>query len=244
MRILALETSHQPGQIAFLVGDKILQSHSLPVGQRTTQTFAQQIRLGLAEVGWQVKDVELFAVCEGPGSFTGLRIGVTAAKTFAYATGAAVASVNTLDVLAAQALATCDDGASQMPQMPAQFWATLDAQRQQLFVARYTPAASDRRLAERQSDVEIVDAVAWLKQLPHQSIVTGSGLQTPAVRNQIPSNCRPTPASAWTANAGSLGQVAWHQSQCGEAQSLWNLTARYYRRSAAEEKAMNQNDAR
>ena len=47
----------------------------------------------------------------GPGSFTGLRIGVTAAKTFAYAVGAEVIGVNTLAVLAAQAKAQSDAGA-------------------------------------------------------------------------------------------------------------------------------------
>ena len=57
--------------------------------------------LALAEAGWSPRQVDLFAVCRGPGSFTGLRIAVTAAKVYAYATGCAVLGLNTLEVIAA-----------------------------------------------------------------------------------------------------------------------------------------------
>src|SRR5205823_153504 len=80
----------------------------------------------LATANWLPKEVELVAVTVGPGSFTGLRIGVTTAKAFAYAIGAEVVGVNTLDALAAQALPS-----------PSPLWAILDAQRQELFAAKF-----------------------------------------------------------------------------------------------------------
>ena len=72
----------------------------------------------LKQVGWRPDDVQLVAVSVGPGSFTGLRVGVTAAKVFAYAVGAEVLGVDTLEAIAA---ASPDD--------VAEVSAVIDAQR-------------------------------------------------------------------------------------------------------------------
>src|SRR4029078_6236163 len=93
---------------ALLIGD-----------ERTAQVLAPTIQRLLAQAEWSPKSVELVAVTVGPGSFTGLRIGVTTAKAFAYAVGADVLGVNTLEALAL--LAT---------PLASPLWTILDAQRQ------------------------------------------------------------------------------------------------------------------
>src|SRR5262245_50788842 len=106
MRILAIETSGQRGSIAILnsQGDSLstLGQTILAADCRTAQSLAPALKSLLADAGWPSKSVELVAVAVGPGSFTGLRIGVTTAKAFAYAVGAQVIGINTLAVLAHQ----------------------------------------------------------------------------------------------------------------------------------------------
>src|SRR5688572_10548194 len=99
MRIIAIETSGRHGSLAVLSGgaeDALLQCEAVLGGdQRTAQSLAPALRDLLAEVKWPPPSIGLVAVVVGPGSFTGLRIGVTTAKAFAYAVGAEIVGVNT-----------------------------------------------------------------------------------------------------------------------------------------------------
>src|SRR5687768_12135976 len=103
MRILALETSGLSGEVALLEGERVIAEQWLDPGQRTARSLAPGMKQILQTAGWQPRDVQLVAVTIGPGSFTGLRVGVTAAKTLAYAVGCEVMGVDTLEVIAAQA---------------------------------------------------------------------------------------------------------------------------------------------
>src|SRR5438105_3971142 len=123
MRILGVETSGSSGSVAVLDDEQLLATVALDPAQRTARTLAPAIRDLLTQVSWRPADVQLVAVTAGPGSFTGLRLGVTTAKTFAYAVGCQVLGVNTLEVIAAQTPRECS---------PLEI--VLDAQRQQLFV--------------------------------------------------------------------------------------------------------------
>ena len=108
MRILALETSGRGGSVALLHGEAaaakadavVLQARTLDAAERPAKTLHGCAQSMLAEQGWRAKELELICVAVGPGSFTGLRIGVVAAKTLAYATGATLAAVPTLAAIA------------------------------------------------------------------------------------------------------------------------------------------------
>src|SRR5262245_56227812 len=126
MRILALETSSFSGSCAVADDDRVLSETFLPDAMRTAQGLAPMIERQLLAVGWTPKDIQLVAVTQGPGSFTGLRVGVTTAKTMAYALNAQVLGIDTLAVIAQQA-----------PPEHTTIEAVLDAQRRQLFVARF-----------------------------------------------------------------------------------------------------------
>ncbi|HBO44409.1 MAG TPA: tRNA (adenosine(37)-N6)-threonylcarbamoyltransferase complex dimerization subunit type 1 TsaB, partial [Planctomycetaceae bacterium] len=88
MRVLAIETTERVGTVALSEGDRLVVQRSLDAGQRSAQSLAPAVVQTLADAGWKPEDVELVAVTVGPGSFTGLRVGVTTAKTFAYGVGA------------------------------------------------------------------------------------------------------------------------------------------------------------
>src|ERR1051325_5032976 len=126
MRILAIETSGVAGSVALLQDERVLAEHVLETRQRTAQSLAPAVHALLEQIDWHPSDVELVAVTTGPGSFTGLRIGVTFAKVFAYAVGCQILGVNTLEAIACRA-----------PREAGTIWVVLDAQRQQLFAAAF-----------------------------------------------------------------------------------------------------------
>ncbi len=221
MRILALETSGSAGEVAALVDDTLLAEVRLAAGQRTAQSLAPAIRDLLSQVGWKLADVQLVAVSVGPGSFTGLRIGVTTAKTFAYAVGAEVLGVDTLEVIASQAPAD-------LPRVAA----AIDAQRGQVYAAEFARDESGdlRRIRE----TAIVDAAAWLDSLSGRVALSGPALAT--LGAQLPRGVRIVPAELWQPTARSVGRLALARYAAGRRDDVFQLVPLYLRRSAAEEK--------
>ncbi len=220
MRVLALETSSRHGSVAVLEGDQLLGESSCDPGQRTAQSFAPTIQRQLAAVGWSARDVQLVAVTIGPGSFTGLRIGVTAAKTFAYAVGAEVIGVGTLEVIARQI-----PGDSQL------ICSVLDAQRQQVFAARFQQREGALQAI---GAPRIMDNDRWLSGLVAGTVVAGPGLRR--LHPQLPTGVTAAEPQTWAPRASTVGLLAGLEYRSGKRDDLWKLNPLYYRRSAAEEK--------
>ncbi len=227
VRVLALETSTFSGSVAALEADQLLDEIATPAGTRTAQTLAPTIRRLLTSVGWEINGVQLIAVTRGPGSFTGLRIGVTTAKTLAYCTGASLIGVNTLRVLAAQSEGTDKQ----------LVWAVADAQRQQLFAAQF------RRDAELSCvrPTAILDKASFLSQLRPGEMVTGPGVQ--ALTSELPASILASPETSWTPRACTVGKLASQLLQRDGPDDLWSFRPNYFRKSAAEEKLSHRPEA-
>jgi tRNA threonylcarbamoyladenosine biosynthesis protein TsaB len=222
MRILALETSGYSGDVALLEEDRVVAEFPLPEEKRTAQMLAPGIAEALATAGWQPRDVNLVAVTIGPGSFTGLRVGVTTAKTYAYAAGCEVLGIDTLEVLAAQVTQGVEETAT--------LWAVLDAQRQQLFASQF---CIDHGQWKVSVPAQIYDQSEFLTQLAPQTLVTGSGLAK--FSNQLPAGAKMTNQQDWPPRAVTVGRLAWRDYQAGRRDDLWRLAPHYLRPSAAEE---------
>ena len=226
MRTLALETSSSTGSVALLEGDRVvverdLGGADLAGGQRAAQSLAPALRSILREAKWEPRDVRLIAVTDGPGSFTGLRSGVTTAKVFAYVTGAEVVAVNTLEVIASQANVVSN-----------RLWAVLDAQRQQVFAAQF--ALSGKSAPQTILATQILDNASWLQRLVAGDIVTGTGLAKLAKR--LPKDVQIVQNELWLPRAATLGRLAFAKYQAGQRTDFWKLVPQYFRKSAAEEK--------
>jgi tRNA threonylcarbamoyladenosine biosynthesis protein TsaB len=224
-RIIAIETSGRHGSVALLWGDgeaaRLIKQTELTGNERTAQSLAPALGELLNEVGWPMRSVELIAVAAGPGSFTGLRIGVTTAKTLAYATGAELVAVNTLEAIAAQ-----------IDSSPSPLWAIVDAQRQELFAAKFEfdAAGWPRPLQE----TSIVPQETWLSGLEPGDHVMGPALRRLAAR--MPKGVTAVAQESWQPMAAAVGRVGWKRYRAGERTDLWQLVPNYYRASAAEEK--------
>ncbi|NLG78859.1 MAG: tRNA (adenosine(37)-N6)-threonylcarbamoyltransferase complex dimerization subunit type 1 TsaB [Firmicutes bacterium] len=101
MRVLGIDTSTFTGGVALVSGDEVVAEYSAIVTRANSESVAATCERLLAEAGWAVSDLDGVAVAIGPGSFTGVRIGVTMAKVLAYALDIPVGAVVTLDAIAA-----------------------------------------------------------------------------------------------------------------------------------------------
>lgn len=225
MRIVAIETSGRDASLAALEGvrdgDKtaacLVREVTVTGPERTAQFLAPRLNDLLQATDWPAKSIQLVAVAVGPGSFTGLRIGVTTAKTLAYAVGAELIGVNTLSVIASQA-----------PPAVGPVWVVMDAQRQELFAAKFD--------GERKpiGETRIFSQSQWLSALTPGDRVTGPGLQR--MRSVLPTGIDVVDESKWQPMAAAVGQLGWRDYCAGRHDDLWKLLPQYYRASAAEEK--------
>jgi len=122
--LLAVETSGLSGSIALLSEGQLRYEHPLQAeGPRHAQVLVQETDLLLRRAGLTVKDLSAVAVSVGPGSFTGLRVGVVFAKTLAWLQGIPLVAVNSLQA-----------AAWQVPQSHGIVTVISDAQRDEVFV--------------------------------------------------------------------------------------------------------------
>jgi len=100
MILLAIETSGQTASVAVCDEDEALAVHTFGKGARHGRNVMPAIDDVLRRAGVSRTDVDAVAVSAGPGSFTGLRVGITCAKTLAWALGWRAVPVPSLEVLA------------------------------------------------------------------------------------------------------------------------------------------------
>ena len=103
MKILAIDTSTDYLSLAILKDDSLAAKFHKKADRRHSILLVPMIDKLLKRVKLKIKDIDCFAVSVGPGSFTGLRIGVTVVKGFAYTLNKKIVAVPTLDVIAENA---------------------------------------------------------------------------------------------------------------------------------------------
>jgi tRNA threonylcarbamoyladenosine biosynthesis protein TsaB len=221
MRILALETTERIGTVAAMRDGNLLAELKLPSSQRSAQSLAPAMLDVLRQVQWRPGDVELVAVSQGPGSFTGLRVGIATAKVFAYSVGASILGIDTLEAIVA---ASPDDVAD--------VFAVMDAQRGEVVAGRFVRDA-DGWFASRGIE-RLLPARQWLDELPAGIAVSGPILGKLA--EQLPRHVRVLDTSCWSPRASVVARLAARHYSLGRRDDVWQVVPHYSRRSAAEEK--------
>jgi tRNA threonylcarbamoyladenosine biosynthesis protein TsaB len=100
--ILALDTSSPSGSLAVLQDDKVIGTISTCTGEVYSSRMFRHLEFLLGELSLNLKEFDLFAVTAGPGSFTGLRVGLTAVKGWAEVYGKPIAAISGLEAIATQ----------------------------------------------------------------------------------------------------------------------------------------------
>jgi tRNA threonylcarbamoyladenosine biosynthesis protein TsaB len=217
MLLLATDTSGRQGSIALARGSEngaceVIEVVPLGGGTFSAQLVPQIASL-LANHGFTKNDIGGFVVASGPGSFTGLRVGLAAIKALAEILGKPIAAVS---VLEAMALTGGSEG---------KFVTALDAGRDEVYIGEYEVSnGSSRCLGERLLERE--DVIA---QMQGTRLITPSQTLAEAFRRAglAASEVKPT-------DAGDIAQVGWRKIQKGETVSAEQLEANYIRRLDAK----------
>ena len=222
MITLGMETSGRAASVALCSDGKILEERWLDRhGRRHAQTLVAEIDRLTRESEIRLRDLDAVAVSIGPGSFTGLRIGVTCAKTLAYATGCQVAGVDTLLCIAENS-----------PADVAELFVISDAGRGELYAGHY--ARGDDGFYVRDGEIVIVSAGPWCSGRAAGDVVSGPGVDKYA--NELPAAVRQLEPPLRLPRAGVVARLGERRILAGRADDLWPLEPFYLRPSAAEEK--------
>ena len=228
MIVLGIETSGYEGSIALLRDNDSLGEKRLnQPGRRHAQALVREIDELLKQNGLISSDVDLVAVSRGPGSFTGLRVGMVFAKTFAYAAQCRFIEIDTFEAIA-----------ENLPQTIRQVLIIEDAQRDDLFVGEYV---RDQANGWNQvSPIRIVSRDEFLKDRMPSDTITGPGIKKlgdfNSAGNWLNEVDVSQPQAGVVAKLGQrYGTADSHQSYSGNT-DLWKAIPFYLRQSAAEEK--------
>ena len=164
MRILALETSAKAVSAAVTEDGKVLCSGYQDTGLTHSRTLMPIVEAMLKNTGLTVQDCDAVAVAAGPGSFTGIRIGVSAAKGLAFAADKPCAAVSTLEAMARN-----------VAHMDALVVCAMDARRSQIYNALFT--SEHGRLTRRTPDraIGLAELAEELRSEPLPLVIVGDG---------------------------------------------------------------------
>jgi tRNA threonylcarbamoyladenosine biosynthesis protein TsaB len=183
------------------------------------------LRIGelVRAAGLTVMDLGVVGVGLGPGSYTGLRIGLTAARTLAYTTGAVLLGLDSLEGWARTA-----------PAEASSVHVVADAQRGDVYAADFARESLHEPL-KRVTASRIEPLEGWSRRLRGPGLVVGPGLDSPAIRAAVPAQMQIADASPDRPRTVALLDLARQLCAGGRRDDLWALEPNYLRRSAAEE---------
>ncbi len=223
MKILAFETSAKAASVALLEDGKLLGESYQNTGLTHSQTLMVMAEDLLKQCSLTVADVDAVAVAEGPGSFTGVRIGVAAAKGFAWGKNIPCYGVSTLEAMARS-----------LGVYQGYVCAVMDARRSQVYNALFY--VNQGRLERRSDDraIALSDLAEELKALdgPIFLVGDGSNLTHKTLSGEIPLIL--PPEHRLHQRAVGVALIAQEKANAGEAGDGNALTPNYLRLSQAE----------
>jgi len=215
MRVLAVDTSTMAGGVALLDGDRVVGESLLDVRTTHSERLMLAVDRALGDAGWQPRDLDGLAVAVGPGSFTGLRIGIATIKGLALALDRPIAAVPTLDAMAAG-----------LPWAARAVCPVIDSRRDEVFASLYR---WDGLAMRREWDYLALSPRELAERLTEPVIGLGDGaprIDSPWMTVAVPSRRGPA--------AACVGWLGHARLVRGETASPVDLVPLYLRPSEAE----------
>ncbi len=210
-----------------LDSERVSSGIDFPEGTKHGRALVPSIEALLKKVDWNPEDLDAVAVSIGPGTYTGLRIGLVCAKMISTLAEASLVAVPSLDVIARNA----EDGYEHV-------WVVVDARRNEVYAARYKRQGASW---SRCSDCAIVRPDELAASLEPGSCLVGDGI--PVVRDAVDQELvSPASSEQWVPRAEIVAEIGAELYMQGVRHDPYTTEPVYLRRPAAEEK-WNQREA-
>ena len=226
MSILSIDTSSQVSSVSVLSAECVAAEVSMQGALTHSETLMPHIETALAMARVKKDELDGIAVSIGPGSFTGLRIGLASAKMMAYALHIPLIAVPTLEALAHHCVC---EGVRLVP--------VMDAQKGNVYVQEFTwRADGDALTLHEESSLAILplaEVIARLSKTEQPVLLLGDAMQR-KVDVELPVNVRLAPIHARMPRAACVGLAALTRLARGETDDPVTAVPLYLRRSEAE----------
>jgi tRNA threonylcarbamoyladenosine biosynthesis protein TsaB len=225
MKILAVDTSSLVAAVAVIDNERLLGEYILNHKKTHSQKLMPMIKELLNNLELTPKGIDVFAASSGPGSFTGLRIGITTIKALAYAVNKPVVSVPTLDALAFN-----------MPVLDSLVCPIMDARNNQVFTAVYKWEKGVPVNLTEYMGVPITELVRLIKGKNQKIVFLGDAVEIHKdfLKDELNENCRFAPGNLMLQKASSVAQLALVKASSGMTESSFDMVPFYLRKSQAE----------
>ena len=220
--ILGIETAAKTSSVAVLKDNILAAEITVETPLFHSETLVENIAAALKEVGAAKKDLTHVSVDVGPGSFTGLRIGLATAKAMAYALDIPLVGVSATAVLARGFWGT-----------DALVYALIDAQKNNAYVEGYRFDGGNLLAVEPMRITSVKDFATKLSG-DEKIILTGDAAQKQFRGISLPPNTFVAPPDKIMPRAASVALLGKERAEKGESDDVMTVEPMYYRRSEAE----------
>jgi tRNA threonylcarbamoyladenosine biosynthesis protein TsaB len=227
MLVLALDTCDMNGSIAVLRDGMVVEAIAHTGGEEYSSWLLPSVDRALAAASANLLDIELLAVATGPGSFTGVRIGLTTVKAWGEVFRKPIAGMSRLEALGSQN--SVGDGFVA---------AVLDAQRGQIFAALYERNGNDLTVVGEESVITATDFLTYVKREAAHGTMSWVSTDSRLLETELlwPERAAlgETILTVSPTLAPLIGKLGMHKALRGQLSDSLSLDANYVRRSYVE----------
>ena len=225
MKGLAVDTSSAVAAVAVMDERELLGEFILNSKNTHSKMLVPMIDVIMKNLGLAAEDIDIYAASSGPGSFTGLRIGVTTIKAMSFAPKKPVVSVPALDALAYN-----------VPNTEALVCPMMDARNNQVYTALYKLEKGIQANISEYMGVSVQELVQIIRGKNSDVLFVGDGvlLHKEYLKSELSQRCHFPPQYLLLQRAASVAQLALLKAAEGKLESCFDMVPFYLRKSQAE----------
>jgi tRNA threonylcarbamoyladenosine biosynthesis protein TsaB len=225
VKILAVETSSLTAGVAVMEDSTLLGEYSINHKKTHSTMLMPMIKELMDKLELLPADIDVYAASVGPGSFTGLRIGITTVKSIAYAAGKPVVSVPTLDALAYN-----------VPMVHSLVCPIMDARNNQVYTCLYSREGSVQVKVMNYAGIPVGELMEIIKGRNSSVVFVGDGVEKyrEFIKEQLGDRCEFAPGSLLLHKASSVAGLGLLKARKGELENPFDMAPFYLRKPQAE----------
>lgn len=232
MKIMAFDTAVEVAAVAVMEDTKLLGEYIINNKKKHSEKLMPLAESLLKDLSLSPSDIDIFAVSIGPGSFTGIRIGVSAVKALAYATGKKIAGIPTLDALAFNA--SLYEGVA---------CPLIDARNHQVYTALYKCENGRQEKLTQYMAVDIDEIIEKIRMAGENTVFIGDAaeLHKDMILSKLGNKAHFMPGNLQIQRASAVAQLAYIKAVSGETDNCFELAPLYLRKPQAERELEKKN---